>query len=41
MTKIDAFQGYRYNPEKVGELAAVMAPPYDVIDPPMQDKLYA
>ncbi len=41
MTKIDAFRGYRYNPEKVGELAAVLAPPYDVIDPPLQDKLYA
>ncbi len=41
MTKIDAFRGYRYNPQKVGDLAAVMAPPYDVIDPPLQDKLYA
>ncbi len=41
MTKLDAFTGYRYNPEKVGDLAQVMAPPYDVIDPPLQDKLYA
>jgi len=41
MTKIDAFQGYRYNPEKVGDLSLVMAPPYDVIDAALQDKLYA
>ncbi|MCE9625622.1 MAG: DUF1015 domain-containing protein [Deltaproteobacteria bacterium] len=40
MPKIDAFQGYRYNPEKVGDLSLVMAPPYDVIDPALQDKLY-
>jgi uncharacterized protein (DUF1015 family) len=41
MTKIEAFPGLRFNPEKVGDLAAVMAPPYDVIDPALQDKLYA
>ena len=41
MTKIEAFPGLRFNPEKTGDLAEVMAPPYDVIDPALQDKLYA
>lgn len=40
MSKIEAFNGLRFNPEKVGDLAAVMAPPYDVIDSALQDKLY-
>lgn len=40
MTKIDAFQGLRYNPEKIADFSAVMAPPYDVIDSALQEKLY-
>ncbi|HCU25308.1 MAG TPA: DUF1015 domain-containing protein [Deltaproteobacteria bacterium] len=40
MTKIEALHGLRFNPKKVGDLAAVMAPPYDVIDPELQEKLY-
>ena len=40
MTKIEPFAGLRFNPEKAGDLAQVMAPPYDVIDPPLQDKLH-
>lgn len=40
MSKIEAFSGLRFNPEQTGDLAAVMAPPYDVIDTALQDKLY-
>jgi len=34
------FRGIRYNPEKVGKLDAVVAPPYDVISAGERDALY-
>ena len=40
MAKIVPFKGILYNPGKVGDLNKVMAPPYDVISPEFQDRLY-
>ena len=40
MADIRAFRGFRYDLGKVGSLAAVVAPPYDVIDAALQEKLY-
>ena len=40
MVEINAFQGYRYNPEKVNIQHAIM-PPYDVVDADMKKKLAA
>ncbi|MBI3753810.1 MAG: DUF1015 domain-containing protein, partial [Deltaproteobacteria bacterium] len=40
MAKIAPLRGILYNPEKVGDLNKVMAPPYDVISPIYQDELY-
>lgn len=40
MPEIQAFRGIRYNLGHVGSLSDVVAPPYDVIDPPLQDDLY-
>ncbi|MBI5887279.1 MAG: DUF1015 domain-containing protein [Deltaproteobacteria bacterium] len=40
MAEIVPFRGLLYNSEKVGDLAKVMAPPYDVISPKMQDEFY-
>lgn len=40
MAKIVPFKGILYNPGKVGGLNKVMAPPYDVISPEFQDRLY-
>ncbi|MEE9614912.1 MAG: DUF1015 domain-containing protein [Thermodesulfobacteriota bacterium] len=40
MANIRPFRGLLYHPEKVGELKAVMAPPYDVISPERQEILY-
>jgi len=34
------FQGYRYNPEKVADLAAIVSPPYDVISPESRRRLH-
>ncbi len=31
-TLVKPFRGWRYNPDKVGDLAEVLAPPYDVIN---------
>ncbi len=31
MAEVIPFQGWRYNPERVGEMADIVAPPYDVI----------
>src|SRR3970040_1585297 len=31
VARLRAFRGYRYNVEKVGDLGAVVSPPYDVI----------
>ncbi len=40
MAEIQAFHGVRYNPARVGELADVICPPYDIIDARFQDELY-
>ena len=40
MAKISPFKGILYNEKKIKNLEAVMAPPYDVISPEMQDDLY-
>lgn len=40
MAEIVPFRGVLYNPDKVGDLNKVMAPPYDVISPKKQDELY-
>ena len=40
MPEIQAFRAIRYNLGKVGSLSNVIAPPYDVIGPGLQDELY-
>lgn len=40
MAKIAPFRAIRYNLEKIAEPAGVMAPPYDVISPQLQEDLY-
>ena len=40
MVQIQAFRGLRYDLMRVGKLSDVVAPPYDVINPQLQDKLY-
>ena len=40
MAEIQAFRGYRYDLGRVGQLSKVIAPPYDVIDPGLQRRLY-
>ena len=40
MPQISAFRGLRYNLGQVGALSSVVAPPYDVIDPALQQQLY-
>ena len=40
MPTISAFRGIRYDLGHVGSLSDVVAPPYDVIDPALQDELY-
>jgi uncharacterized protein (DUF1015 family) len=41
MVDIKPFRAVRYRKEKVLDLSQVIAPPYDVITPAMQDALYA
>lgn len=41
MPEIRPFRALRYNPETVGDLAAVVAPPYDVIDAANEARLLA
>ena len=41
MVMLRPFRPLRYNPAAVGELAAVVAPPYDVISDAYRDTLYA
>ena len=41
MPDIRPFRGVRYDMAQVGALSDVVAPPYDVIDPALQDRLYA
>ena len=40
MAAIKAFRGIVYNREKAGNIAGVVAPPYDVISSRMQEELY-
>lgn len=40
MPEIRPFRGVRYDVARVGALTDVVAPPYDVIDPALQDRLY-
>src|SRR5687768_15078845 len=40
MPEIQAFRGLRYDLAHVGSLSNVVAPPYDVIDAALQDRLY-
>ncbi|MBU1941979.1 MAG: DUF1015 domain-containing protein [Candidatus Thermoplasmatota archaeon] len=40
MVDIKPFKGIHYNPKKIKKLDDVMAPPYDIISPKMQDQLY-
>jgi uncharacterized protein (DUF1015 family) len=40
MADIRAFRGFRYDLGRVGALSDVVAPPYDVIDPALQQKLH-
>ena len=40
MPEIQAFRGIRYDLGHVGSLSNVVAPPYDVIDPRLQEELY-
>jgi uncharacterized protein (DUF1015 family) len=41
MADIRPFRGVRYDMAQVGALSDVVAPPYDVIDPALQEQLYA
>jgi uncharacterized protein (DUF1015 family) len=40
MADIRGFRGFRYDLGQVGSLSDVIAPPYDVIDPVLQETLY-
>ncbi|MGE5445655.1 MAG: DUF1015 domain-containing protein [Ignavibacteriales bacterium] len=40
MVMVAPFRGVRYNPEKIGALDSVLAPPYDVINSEEQNALY-
>ena len=40
MAEIHAFRAFRYDLGRVGALSDVIAPPYDVIDPGLQQQLY-
>ena len=40
MPEIKAFRAWRYNPAKIKRPSRVVAPPYDVISPAEQEKLY-
>ena len=40
MPEVRPFRGVRYDVARVGTLSDVVAPPYDVIDPALQDRLY-
>jgi len=40
MAEIRPFRGIRFDTEKAGEPGDILAPPYDVISPALQDELY-
>ena len=39
MAVVSPFRGWRYNPDKVGDMASVLCPPYDMIDEETQEAL--
>ena len=39
MAKVTPFRGWRYNPAMVGDMGAVLCPPYDLITPGIQREL--
>ena len=39
MPAIVPFRGVRFNPDKISFISRVIAPPYDVIDPPLEQEL--
>ena len=39
MSEIAPFRGVRFNPHRIPSIARVIAPPYDVIDPPLETEL--
>jgi uncharacterized protein (DUF1015 family) len=41
MAEIKAFRGVRYNPEQLGDIDSVVAPPYDVVSPALRERLEA
>lgn len=41
MAEIKPFRGVRYNPEQIGDVGAVIAPPYDVVPAEMRARLAA
>jgi uncharacterized protein (DUF1015 family) len=41
MPDVSPFRAVRYDVARVGTLSHVVAPPYDVVDPALQDQLYA
>ena len=41
MAEVSPFRGWRFNPEKVGDMASVLCPPYDMIDRDTQKALKA
>jgi len=40
VAQIIPFRGYRYDPKKVGRLTDVVSPPYDRVDPDVQESCY-
>jgi uncharacterized protein (DUF1015 family) len=40
MAEIIPFKGILYNPKKIADLSGVVAPPYDVISPQLQERLH-
>ena len=40
MAKISSFKGWRYNSDKIKNLADVLVPPYDVISKQEQEEYY-
>ncbi len=40
LMKVRPFKAFRFNPDVVGDVSSCIAPPYDVISPADQDRLY-
>jgi uncharacterized protein (DUF1015 family) len=40
MADVRPFKGVRYDPQTINDLASVICPPYDIINPEQQDALY-